>query len=432
MFQQRGNTTLVFVSILMPLMAMVGSVALGFSQYLYKNNDNQKDLDNALILAASSLPDKDIATYKINSYLQDKGIDTSTLDITFKGSNIYAESKGEYNLTFFNYLNFKIPLSFKTISSSRSTPQNISILIDNSSYLSPNPFANEPWDQANWPASNYLNDNFEDLNYNLIAKSAEHLTQTCFNENYSRLKLSAIELLSKFKESSDSSIALAVAPGVTNSYREINYYGPQYEDATKELDFDASNLCASIAQTEFSNTKYQFPITNNGIETIVNVGDWNFNENYKQYLIPEEIIWSQQSSLLDESADINSIFNFITISKSGVINADSNNKVVLLMGDVPRDFNARFPEESIKNTLRDQIQNLSLLAFNAKSKLKIYYLIFSNIDLGENDLRVYLNETANEFDNHVIFNVMRIDSNSNITKELIKVIEDEQVSVLSK
>ena len=436
--KRQGSVSTAFLAVIVPLFIGITTIVVSLNEYFYELENEQKFLDSALILGLQGLPDKKLAEEKIATYLKKRSNYFENLNVDFSGGVVTAQILGSKKIPLFSYFSetFLLPVNIQAVA--RSIPQNISLIIDESSYLAPSEDSDELWDSINWSSSQYISNNFEELELNMLAKSPENLTQKCFNPIYSNLKLTALEILNFAQSNALNNLAVAFAPNEGSSIEILNFTGSGYEDYRKNLEFTSNKYCALSAQNENYIYKYRFPKTNSNIEKIIDPISLEYNKYYDSYLLPEEIIWSRSASFSNRVMDINAVFNFLYLSVSKVISPNSNNKIFILAGDLPQTQLYRFPDNKIKSIIRSGIKNLSILSYTTKAELKINYYIFKNdfSNLIDEDnileLQEYFNELQKEFQSKTKIAVRLIDSKKDYNKIVMKALIDEQVGLIAR
>ena len=315
LLRQSASATLVFVLFIVPILFLLSILSLGVADYLNVNQNQQKQLDQAVLLGAAHLQNPNQAFAATREFLSKSTRHSSdvTIDVD-QGENIVAvelNTKSRFSLA--SYFGIDSQADLRLRSAARLRKQNVTIVFDNSAYLSPDPFAENPVFESDFVAAQFIKDNFDSFSFNQFASSPEQLTQSCFNSTLQRLKLSTIELVNYFRSlSSDISLLAspsAITTGIPSSTLDQIFYSQNNVDSL--VSFQASTYCAGAAEHENYQYEYRFPKRSNDSEPIIHYVDGSYNSSYNDHLSPEEVVWSRSSNYHQLNLNLESVLNQI-------------------------------------------------------------------------------------------------------------------------
>ncbi len=437
---QKGSLTMFIAFVILPILFFLFTLSLDLSMYYTSAQRAQKVVDDAVLYAHRFLPSQTSAEQAANLYIQQNtpnfDLQKSSATVTAGNDFIEVNFQNSITLTFASLLGIgdgNLALPYSVTALARSTPLDIFMAIDTSSYLAPNPLgsADKAWGESNyWPEAYYfeherkvfrVEEGSTSSNGQVLA--ARLATQQCFNPVFSELKRAAIQIydyLGNFDlnyiglgfypfTGADLDIArMPLKPGERNPKPE------NVSDNIGEADFNTVNgsifvnnsLCAAAAETETNRTSghdgYKFPqrslnirqtISNNYAcsQSITDPISGNFNADFQQCLHARDVIWSQAVSPTSEQHFPNTLrtLNSELIwaisqdkERGGLI--DSVSKVgIVLAGDVPRIGNKRFPltediiNQEVKSELSDSLNaTVKLISDNGQQRKINYTLLY--------------------------------------------------------
>ena len=381
---QSASATLVFVLFIVPILFLLSILSLGVADYLNVTQNQQKQLDQAVLLGAAHLQNPTYAFTATHEFLSKSTQHSSdvTIDVD-PDQNIVAvklNTKSKFSLASYFGIDSKTDLRLR--SAARLRKQNVIIVFDNSAYLSQDPYAKNPIFESDFVAAQFIKDNFNNFSFNQFASSPEQLTQICFNPTLQRLKLSTIEFLNYFKNLS-SDISLLASPSVITteipgSTLDQIFYSKNSVDSS--VSFQASSYCAGAAEHENYQYDYRFPKRSNHSEPIIHYIDGSYNLSYNEHLSPEEVVWSRSSNYHQLNLNLESVLNQIFQGNFLRLNNDRNNKLIFLLGDLPRSDGLIFPDTAIVERMRKKLIEILEHTKATKRQLSIYFLIIPNSD----------------------------------------------------
>ena len=417
--RQKGSLTLFVGFIVLPILFFLFTISLDVSVLMTGRQRTQKAADEAVSYAYKFLPDITATRAAANLYVSqnrelfgagsaDIEVDSDSVSLIYNSSSplTFAKLAGAQDL---------VAIPYNVEASARSTPLDVMIVMDTSSYLAPETPSAAPWvgpsDQNAWPAAKY----FEELKLPGITPLLA--TQQCFNRVYSVQKRAAIliyDYLSGFKK---NLIGFGFYPEFSSGLslvRDVDAPGARPENQG-EGTFDYINgdayrrnlFCAAAAQQEatslaMGHSDYFFPGASSKLSSnlscdvvadkqfIVDPETQNYNNLYTKCLKVRDIIWSkavhpyQQQNFSQTLAEMHQKLISAypkTTNRGGLMDSPSKAGIILA-GDVPHIENLRFPDSNlihdsaaILNSSLTAIAN-DVRAFGAN--YTIYYIVFSH------------------------------------------------------
>lgn len=389
----KGSATLFFTVGVLPVFTILAMISVGLADYYFSMQHEQKLLDQAAMLGATALPDTNLAYSKVSGFLKQKSKLFKILQTEIQNDLVSIKINAEHNFKFAQIFQEKFNLPMVLKSQARSRKQNFLILIDSSYYMAPDPFYGKTWgNPGDWPEAQYLNNNFTENNYQLIAKNPHLLTQQCFNPVFSLVKYAALEFDTYAK--------------TTNDYISLNFL---------PLESEEKDFCAQLARFENYSEQYRFPLA------IMNT---------------QETIWAQPVSSTGRFMDFSYASKVLLGNIGSILKKENNNKIIILGGDLPRHNFETFPAEDVKNTINQFFNNLTKIGTALKSQVQFYYFIFPGPDNQER-IDSQLSEFKDFFNQFSVEKKLKIKifiiTEQDILAQTIKeVMLDEQTILLAK
>jgi hypothetical protein len=425
MKSENGSLTIFIAFIILPIIFFLLTLSMDLSVYYTRSERAQKIVDEAVLYAHRFLPEQEQARNVANLYLQQnlESLGPMAADpvIDLTSDSVSILYHGSSGLTFAGLFSKDSPLSlpYNVFSSSRSTPLDIYLAVDTSSYLAPDLFNGSPWGALNeWPAANFFEHDYPLSVTNPKDGSEKKIdtrlaTQQCFNEVLSAQKTAAIEVYDYLASFSLNSLGLGFYP--TNAFtfdeaREIEKAGKR-SDKEGEADinpyfgtpYQRNSFCAAAAERESQNIAYNFPKISSQLmanplcppgtaSSITDATGKNINGDYQPCIQAKEAIWSR--SVYDAAAqDFPSVFEFISLSliapksrgteRGGLIS--SVPKIgIILSGDLPRLGAERFPKDTVYKALEQKFDKVAEEIELNKTNYTLYQVLFSHRGITDN------------------------------------------------
>ncbi len=409
MNSERGSFSLVLVTLVTPIIILVSLVTIGLSQFYYQQQIVQSHLDQASILAVKSLPNVVQAKDVVDQYLESKNIKASQRITRINSNQVSLSYESDYQLKFSDYFsNLKIPL--KVFSSAEPSRQKIHLIIDTSSQV---PLINDEY----WPTAQFIDDNFDNYQWDRYAVNPNELTSKCFNQEINLIKLVALELVDYFYVQQQGHLTAwtqddkSKVPIQLNQGIEINHLG-------------VADYCLAAAWNETFFIPYQFPAESNAFDQRIDLSNGEIKPEYLQLLSLQERIWGLSQMPL-ESFDLNNHLEAVLASLVNNSFVEKNLKIIILANHAPRGFK----ENSFQTKLAQMLGRFA--SFFDEKKVSFYYLLISNQhSLDHKKWQEQLENLASEFANSLAVKFILTGDEKELSSYVNSLINDQQSYVL--
>ncbi len=333
-YMESANTTLLFVTIFLPVALLLFSLAVDIESYFRETRAAQELVDDAALFGYRFFPRSALAKDRTEAYLRGRSAKGRTT-VSAGFDTLHVQYEGRVPLSFISYFGFKTAFPILVSSSAQGVPKDILILLDTASYLTPAVVGGSAWgDVADWPAATYFS-MAKKVNASGAALDPRLLTQQCFNSYFSELKLVALGLYRALSSFHLNAVGVGFFPIVRNGLdlaRPVYSLSEQRVGEADFLDFGnefvSSHECFAASDAEVQTSHYKVPGRTSEFP-----GSWRapmgrapspidpltkgFNPDYRPFLSVDEAVWSQAARPADFQ-DTRLLFEFIRTSLYGV------------------------------------------------------------------------------------------------------------------
>lgn len=403
-----GSISIFFAGLILPFLFFLFALSIDITKYFRETQRAQKALDDAALYAYKFLPYQARAAQAAQSYLQQMGSSSQGLDVRVDGDSIELALNSQSQLSFAGYFMPEGAVSLTAYARVRGTPFDTLIAVDSSSYLAPQ-LSEEPWGSAqDWPAADFFRAGYPYpcLKDNGTLEDPRNLTQLCFNEAFSALKLAALRAYEYLAGFQSNAVGVGFFPGSGELwFDEVRpvQFGRTTVPGWGEAVFKnyvrycgSSEYCAAAAEREVGHEAYKFQTPNRLIEgswspppnapPMILSGEWRFNPDYQTYLRTSEAIWSRVA--VQELPYIDQLLSEILVriippffeERGGLKNRPEKTGIVFA-GDVPHLGAARFlnSNDAVAAALAAGLEQFRVvLRDNPDFSLKLFYVVLGH------------------------------------------------------
>lgn len=414
---QNGSILVLVTGFVLPLLFLLMSATIDVQAYLNRVEELQSIADDAALVGARYLPDREAAKLMVGSFLENRAQGASysivttpdlvTLTVSRSFSPFFADIFGVI-------LNSQIVMPYNAESKARAAPLDVYIAVDRSEYLSPALAvdASGTWGEAGqWGAADIFTSRLQ-IPFGATSLDPTIATQQCFNPHFSSVKRAAVRTFDFFSSFQLNRVGVHYFPGAVaplGRTRELN----EGLDADKKLTFFDTHLdwdsdqyvtveeqespesfpvqstyCASVAESEPFFEQYRVPdpprymeITPQS-EALVNQNSWTINPDYP--LTVREKIWSRvinKGDQMDFSVVINAMSQSLFQSgqhkdRGGLVNHAG--QVAFVISDRPPQINGlrfEYNGDAASIELHHSLHRLGSHKEEQSTKFSLYYLM---------------------------------------------------------
>lgn len=455
--RQGGSLTLFIALIVFPLLFGLFSLSLDVSNYFTVSQRAQKVADDAVLYSYRFLPSVNDARSALQMYVSQYANNLGVADpanptqIEVDNDFVNLTYRARFPLTFAGLLGLDVSLPVIVRASARSTPLDLFLAMDSSSYLAPNLMGNEIWGAvSDWPAAHFFANELQ-FYRTLAGETSSNpddlinpaiVTQQCFNPAFSAEKQAAIKIYDYLATFQLNHLGVGFFPGYGRALdisREVVKSGvrPGGQGEADFNDFYGSVYhkdvyCAAAAEKELNHQAYRFPGHSSTIGSTVNCPQSaaqsmvspitrEIDPDYKPCMQARQVIWARS---INPTPDQN--FPAVLAEMSGALMGtasreseagrtgldNSVSKVgVILAGDVPRYrvneyneendtytlFNFRFPEQALRDRISQQLEGIISDTERFGKNYSIYYVLFRRPDIDLDTWSAEINELQEYF-----------------------------------
>jgi len=404
-YKQQGSLSLFFAALVLPLLFFLFALSVDITKYFRESQRAQKALDDAALYAYKFMPFQARASQAARSYLSQYHGLAEAVDIQVDADSITLVLNSHANLSFASYFMPEGVITMTAYAKARGTPFDTLLAIDSSNYLAPG-LEEEAWGTpAEWPAADFFaaGQPYPCLKSGGGWVEARNLTQLCFNEAFSALKLSAIRAYQYLAGFRFNAVGVGFFPGsgglLFDEVRPVQFGRSPVPDGGEAFFKNyvrycgSCEYCAAAAQEEINHEAYKFPAANESIEGLwqpppgepqmILPPDWHFNPDYRSYLRASQAIWSRVA--LQELPRIDELLLEILLRiipplfpERGGLQLRPQKTAIIFAGDVPRLGTVRFaaPGDPVALAMAAQFEQFrTVLRENPDFSLKLFYVI---------------------------------------------------------
>jgi len=461
---ERGSVLLFVSTVVVPMLFLLFTLSVDLGEYYSRTQRAQKIVDDASLYAHRFLPSQENARRAAQIYLSQNQTELGTslghLNIETSSDMVSIAYEGQSPLTFASWFSDNSGISYSVFARTRSTPLDVYLALDTSSYLAPSLQGNA-WDDATaWPAASFFE--HEKIFYKedqathqfVRAVDARVVTQQCFNSVFSREKEAGIKIYDILSSFNLNSIGLGFFPGYIlplDQARNVEKGGRRagQDQFPGEASFDtehgslySSNVyCTAAAERETTHDAYRFPTHNLQFATGINdplkpanriiPGTFEFDREYLPYMEARDVIWSRAVNPVSDTK-IDEVLSLVHsslmvapggVERQGLVDAPAKVAIVIA-GDVPRIGQSRFPDVSVKTALSSEFDKWREEISKYKANVNLFYVVFPH--QGINDPNWV--ETLSELDDYFAQINLNLPTSGKFTVKLLNGNDSQQIS----
>lgn len=389
---ERGAMTLFLTFCIVPILFLLGTLALDLRSYALESGARQRILDEAVLEGVRALPRSERAIEVARAYLHRFGLGDE-VEVRATSRSVSALHEGRMSLSFPRLVGLETVVPFTLYARARSRPVDAVIALDLGRDLSP--AAGAQWGSANeWGAAEYF---IEQAKRFRSPPDPAALTARCFNPIVSPLKLGAIWVHDYLAAFGDTQIGVGIYPG--NGY-DLEFVRPFSEFELGRISFPRyegrevrSEDCAQMALGERWFERYRFPTPRYGELTVSNepmfTPSGEFNQSYGANLTVREAIW--MSPVREESpsgpglGDLPAVLEGVlealigapSVAERGGLEIRPRRFGVIFSGNLPHVGTERFPSPIVKERLDAVFDRYRAVVESVGSHIRVYLVILT-------------------------------------------------------
>ncbi len=402
---ERGITALFVAFLILPLFYLLFVFSSDVGNYYYVRRNNQRILDSAVLFGEKYLPYAEAAHSAVESYLKSQSVDEgSQIRVTATADGVTAEYLTHMPLTFAGLLGVEQQIPIYVKSSSFSTPLDVFLFVDTSSYMSPDLFNGQSWSE-NYSTQEdaMISSVFADYRYGVDDQIAlpdlQVAAEQCQNPVFRQHKLAAIQTYEYLQGFGMNRLGLRFYPV---SATEPDVRTLSYSTGSSSLELrrgDGQHIrnfdCQLLGQREealtndFDERRFVPP----GVR--VDIG----SPEDEDALSMREVIWYQAArhqnvetdallvsdiQTLSDTVAVKLLAEKDTLTKRGSLTAKAPKVAFIFAGDVPWSNGMRMIDSSgnVRASVRQEVvaalTTLKTHAVNANGSLSVFYILHAH------------------------------------------------------
>jgi hypothetical protein len=320
---EAGATALFFVSVLLPLLFLLFSIALDVSAYFRAQQQAQLALDEAAMQATRFLPFTSLAQGAATTFLERYGELLQGTVVEVESDRVLLSLRKDVPITFAQFFLPGVGIPLESYASARVVPSDIYLAMDSSRLVGPgNPQETELF-LENFPTATFFEYDLPSAPDN-PDQGPRYRTALCFNPLFSTVKRAAIEIHEYLAGFRFNAVGVGVfpAPDGLLDIRPFSLTSSLIESGAPEGFFPAglvydritAEWCGAAASFERVSAEYYFPSRQSGIpqlvsidapgESIIDATSYSFNPNYAPAVSLIEALWSVPVQKTEPQSDV--------------------------------------------------------------------------------------------------------------------------------
>lgn len=390
---ESGSSTLFLATFVVPVFFFLGGLSLDMTLYYLQKRNAQAFIDEAVVFAQRYLPYQEAARSSLIAFLEKHPALFAHLDVEVTADTVALSGLVPAKLIFPAYFGYTQDIPYSIFSRAQSRPTDALVLLDVGDYMAPDYPVGTPWgDSFSWPEAQFFSGIFPIL-YNSGSGpqpiDARLVTQQCFNQAFSPLKLAAIETTNFLSSFSLNAVGVSVFPGNSPFISDLTAVSVAPEAGSQSnttfspyvSQYMQSSYCAKAAEYEVNTPGYQFPESQSALTglwtpqsgapvSMVSAENYDYDPAYDPYLTPGEAIWSR-AARKGEIGDISDILNAVTtkllsaapVERRGGLVHRASKAAFVLFGDLPHEgASSRYPALASSAALSLGLQQMAAYA----------------------------------------------------------------------
>lgn len=452
-YSQSGSAIVFLAAILLPLLFFLFGITIDVARYYSETRTVQNVLDEASLFGNRYLPFSQAAESAVTSYLHSYREVAPFTAVEVDNRSITLRYVRPFELFFPQIFGINLEIPVSAFARSNTSPLDVLIAMDTSSYLGPTLPTGEPWD--NDDAAQFF-----ELYPILFAPdeggppqpiNPQLLSEQCFGRALAAIKRTTITTFEYLSSIQLHSIGLALFPGDFTPLELVRApIAPLRSGDPSDIPFLAhagsfvsNDLCAAAAQQEPYLEPVKFPVSNpalGGLWTppdgaparLIEPPAWHFNPEYGPFLRASQLIWSQVRR--DNEANAPNTPQVILQAGAAVLSAENRPSrgaisdavtkiIIVIAGDMPWSNGLRLVSQSgelnsqVTSSLGASLTELQELSDEQSVRIRLLYVVLRQpgsehfFDIGATALTSIFQQTSETTD-HSEFTASLISANN--------------------